>query len=487
MNVGEDGGVWHDVPSKKGLKKKEGARDKFKKESITKFFITNLPPGCNPWDVADFVRVFREVSGVYIARKADKLGRKFGFVSFSNVRDVKDMERALNGTKMGGFKLHANLARFAKENQGMMEGHNFNGGAAGKGKKVQVPLQNNIGKPQQNSSRNLNCGVNTPYTPGNGRLFSDLFKDDSRKPFNASGPVSGEGLVIKISDETVVLNELIGKALVGRCKNLTVLRKLNSLLLESGSSGLWLSYMGGLSMLLNFAKEELCAKFLLDHHTWKDWFTSLDHWNCQSLPFERLAWVKIQGVPMHLAANDVLNNIAEHFGKIVHGSQLEVGDNNLSVSWIGLLVGDGNRIQGHVTLKWKNMQFRVWVEEGSSDWVPDSVGPVEFSDVSRPGRKPGSDPEPFNVSEEEDGSVGEFNLGETQEFDNQDITTSVGDVSIPKGADPPHFCDGAIDKSTKEGSNDKDIYYFNSRDSGRPTKEGLKLGPGVRELGLKKN
>ncbi|KAM0069344.1 hypothetical protein Hdeb2414_s0001g00000721 [Helianthus debilis subsp. tardiflorus] len=369
------------------------------------------------------------------------------------------MERALNGTKMGGFKLHANLARFAKENQGSIVGHNFNGGAAGKGKKVQVPFQNNIGNPEQNSSQNHNCGVNTPSAMRNGRLFSDMFKDDSRRPFNASGQVTEEGLVIEIADETVVFNELIGKALVGRCKNLSVLRNLNSLLLEAGLLGLSLSYMGGPSMLLNFAEKEPCAKFLLDHVIWKDWFTSLDHWNCQSLSFQRLAWVKVQGVPMHLAENDVLNNIAEHFGKIIHGLQLEVGDNNLSVSWIGLLVGDGNRIQGHVTLKWKNMQFRVWVEEGSSDWVPDSVGTVEFSEDSRPGRHPGSVQEPFSVSEEDDGSTGEFNVGETQEIVNQNINTSMGDVPVPKAADPPPFSGGVTDKLIKESSFDKDIFF----------------------------
>ncbi|KAJ0523865.1 putative RNA recognition motif domain, nucleotide-binding alpha-beta plait domain superfamily [Helianthus annuus] len=73
--------------------------------SVTKFFITNLPPGCRPWDVADFFKVFGTVSEAYIARKPDKEGRKFGFISFYNVQDVKGMERAINGTKMGDTRL----------------------------------------------------------------------------------------------------------------------------------------------------------------------------------------------------------------------------------------------------------------------------------------------------------------------------------------------------------------------------------------------
>ncbi|KAM0007869.1 hypothetical protein Hdeb2414_s0004g00137611 [Helianthus debilis subsp. tardiflorus] len=140
--------------------------------------------------------------------------------------------------------------------------------------------------------------------------------------------------------------------------------------------GVSLSYLGGLYMLVKFEDEVSCVNFMTDHSCWKDWFSILDPWDNQSLPFERLAWVKVLGVPMHLADNDVLNNIAEQFGKIVHGSQLEAEDGNLSVSWIGLLVGEGVRIQDQVTLRWKNKQFRVWVEEVINELVPDSIGKV---------------------------------------------------------------------------------------------------------------
>ncbi|MFS7922117.1 hypothetical protein Hanom_Chr03g00244971 [Helianthus anomalus] len=59
---------------------------------------------------------------------------------------------------------------------------------------------------------------------------------------------------------------------------------------------------------------------------------------------------------------------------------MEAEYGNLSVSWIGLLVGEGNRIHDHVTFKWKNKQFRVWIEEEINDWVPDSIGKVVVLD-----------------------------------------------------------------------------------------------------------
>ncbi|MFS7926962.1 putative RNA recognition motif domain, nucleotide-binding alpha-beta plait domain superfamily [Helianthus anomalus] len=97
----DDAGDWNDIPSKKNPRNNGGSGIRNHRGNITKFYITNLPKGCRPWDVADFIKVFGEVSGVYIARKNDKEGRRFVFVSFVNVVDVKEMERALNGTKMG--------------------------------------------------------------------------------------------------------------------------------------------------------------------------------------------------------------------------------------------------------------------------------------------------------------------------------------------------------------------------------------------------
>ncbi|KAJ0603214.1 hypothetical protein HanIR_Chr03g0148061 [Helianthus annuus] len=250
---------------------------------------------------------------------------------------------------MGGSKIVANLARFAKEIAGLV--------SDGKDKAVGNDL-NSLQPPVAKFNQNIPV-----VDRGKGKLFSDLFKNDNQSSDVKFNSTSESGKIIEIADNTLAFRDLIGNALVGRCKDLGILRKS-------------LSYLGGLSMLLKFESEDSCSKFLLDNQIWCSWFSSLDLWNGQSLPFERLAWIRINGVPMHLADNDVLNNIAEHYGKIVHGSELEAEDGNLSVSWIGLLVGDGERIRDFITLKWSNKLFRVWIEEEFSDWVPESVGVV---------------------------------------------------------------------------------------------------------------
>ncbi|XP_021986862.1 uncharacterized protein LOC110883407 [Helianthus annuus] len=212
-----------DVPSKK-KNRKQGIDDiKSVSRNISKFYITNLPWGCNSWDVAEFVKVFGEVSGVYIARKIDKEGRRFGLVSFKDVSDVKEMERALNGTKMGGHKLIANLARFAKENAGIEGGTKDEG--RGKGKMQDRPAQK---VPTNNFSS---------FHIGKGKLFSELFSNKSSSSDEMGNSSKASEVCIEIADETSAFKELIGNALVGKCKDLSFLRNLNKFLSETSFRG----------------------------------------------------------------------------------------------------------------------------------------------------------------------------------------------------------------------------------------------------------
>ncbi|MFS8028753.1 putative RNA recognition motif domain, nucleotide-binding alpha-beta plait domain superfamily [Helianthus anomalus] len=92
----EEEGPWLD-PHKRRKKGRDNGCNMDSKGNITKFYISNLPVGCRPWDVADFVAGCGEVAGMYIARKKDKEGRRFGFLSLRNVKDAKATEKICGG------------------------------------------------------------------------------------------------------------------------------------------------------------------------------------------------------------------------------------------------------------------------------------------------------------------------------------------------------------------------------------------------------
>ncbi|KAJ0776316.1 putative RNA recognition motif domain, nucleotide-binding alpha-beta plait domain superfamily [Helianthus annuus] len=355
----EQDGPWLD-PHHLRKKKFHEANGKQTKEKITKFFVTNLPSGCNPWDISEFVKVFGEVAGVYIAKKKDKDGNRFGFVSFNNVRDAKELERALNGTKMGDSKLKVNIARFATENVGLLD--------AAETRKKDAPDLQKGGNHVNQQFRN-----NDFIKEGGGRLFSDLFVKGNGASGGVSSSLPKEGIMVEAHENILAFQELIGSAAVGRCSNLMILNSLFSLMTKAGVGEFSVSYLGGLYVLVKLQDEERCNSFIGNHALWENWFSSLDHWNGQSLPFERIAWLRVVGVPLHLAVDEVYDSIARHFGKIIHASERSSEDIDLSVNCIGVLRGDGDRIAEVVSLIWKDRRFKIWVEEVAEEWTPEGL------------------------------------------------------------------------------------------------------------------
>ncbi|PWA44295.1 nucleotide-binding alpha-beta plait domain-containing protein [Artemisia annua] len=333
---------------------------------ITKFFISNLPKGCTPWDVKYVLGGFGEVASAYIARKYDKFGCRFFFISFRAVKDVRSLELRLNGVKMGHNKLRVNVAKFATEN---VEIENL-GEKKGEVKKGKEAYKSNGHFEETEKARSNYRG---------GYSYKDtLVNKESRDNNNVeSMEAVYSSKVVVIPEATQAFKELHGRALVGRVESLEKLITLDKLMVEAGIGEMVITYIGGLSVLLKFKSDEKAYNFLTDKDVWCRWFSMLDRWNGQVLSFERIAWVKIQGVPLNLAENSVFDKVAACFGKVVHKAHMCPDDCNLSSTIVGILVGEGVRICDSVVVKWKNRQFKVWVEEGSGTWDPDCVGAVE--------------------------------------------------------------------------------------------------------------
>ncbi|KAI3803418.1 hypothetical protein L1987_31569 [Smallanthus sonchifolius] len=196
------------------------------KVDCIKFFVSNLLKGCTPWEVSDFLGVFGEITGVYIARKKDKVGNTFGFISFKNVKDGKELERHLQGVKMGGCKLHINIAKFAAENEGLP---------------VTVNRKKETVKPGYHSQKVGRMESTSKW--GGDRSFKEAL-------MNQEGPSiskSEEGIekVIDVPEETMAFKELLFTSLVGRVKEFMSLTNLKSLCRSCGGN-IGIKYLGGM-------------------------------------------------------------------------------------------------------------------------------------------------------------------------------------------------------------------------------------------------
>ncbi|KAF5792348.1 hypothetical protein HanRHA438_Chr09g0417011 [Helianthus annuus] len=167
---------------------------------------------------------------------------------------------------------------------------------------------------------------------------------------------------------------MFGLSLVGRTVDLETLVDFDKLLSIAKILVANIQYLGGLSILISFHDEASANKFLESKVVWGPWFSRLDPWNGQSLPIERVAWLRLIGIPLHLFEPEVMVQVGELFGKVLHAPKMVEEDLDLSVCSVAVLVGDAGRINDVVSLRWNKKNYRIWVEEEHEVWVPDCLG-----------------------------------------------------------------------------------------------------------------
>ncbi|KAJ0802867.1 hypothetical protein HanPI659440_Chr03g0133741 [Helianthus annuus] len=178
---------------------------------------------------------------------------------------------------------------------------------------------------------------------------------------------------IVVPDRTGAFKELVGVALVGRTVDIETLVDFDRLLRIAKFSVASLQYLGGLSLLISFHDADSAKLFLDAKDVWGPWFSKLDYWSGQTLPLERVAWLRLYGIPLHLLDPVVLGLVGEAFGRLLHIPKFNEGVLDLSYVRVGVLVGLPGRIREEVSLNWKDRAFKIWVEEDSDEWVPDCL------------------------------------------------------------------------------------------------------------------
>ncbi|KAJ0570452.1 hypothetical protein HanHA300_Chr05g0178161 [Helianthus annuus] len=309
------------------------------------------------------------------------MGNRFGFVSLLDVKNTGEMERNLFGIRMGDYRLSVNVARYSLED-----------GEVDKGKREEPRPKTAAGNEYNEAGRK--------------ESFTDVFTGSTsfRDIFLGKPIVNNEEKMIMLEDEHVAHAEVFGKAVILRVVDFLALKNITNVVNEMTEGKGVVQYMGGLYTLVYFPDAVEAESFRIKIKTNKKVCLSVESWMGQTLPFERLAWLRIQGVPLHLLDNVVLNRISERFGKVVHEAQHDRWASDLSFDYVGVLLSDGKRVQEEVIVSWKGRKYRVWVAEEAGDWLPDFS--VNHSKVD--GDKQVDEDMPENASSE-DGSPASLN------------------------------------------------------------------------------
>ncbi|KAJ0788413.1 hypothetical protein HanPI659440_Chr05g0191381 [Helianthus annuus] len=171
---------------------------------------------------------------------------------------------------------------------------------------------------------------------------------------------------------TVTKKSLEYKSLIGETKDIETLNNLKENLSGVTEEGLKLKYLGGLKVLLCFNSPEEAEEFRYTKmDVWEKWFARLYLWEGIPPVFERIAWIKVLGVPASLWDRHVINKIGERCGRLLVKSEADSSDGNMAEDRLAILVNTGKRIALEFNLVWKEQRIPVWVEEISGKWSPE--------------------------------------------------------------------------------------------------------------------
>ncbi|KAJ0575090.1 putative RNA-directed DNA polymerase [Helianthus annuus] len=327
---------------------------------LTKLFVSNLPDQCSGNDIAGVVRRHAEIYDIYIARKRDKKGNRFGFVSVLDVKNTGELVKTLSNIRMGDFKLSFNVARFTLEEGEIND------------RQSERPVPTRItgaagtfpGMKKLNDSNLVGM-----------RTFKEAM-------LGRNNEVKEEKILL-IQEDFKVNDHGFGKAVIAVMKDFKALKEAGDTIRDLTEGTGVVQYVGGRFIMVSFNSSEEMDRFCLLASEKGEKFQSVEKWIGQTLPFERLAWLRIQGIPLHLLENEVINGIGGKFGKVIKGGQHGIWDSDLSYDYVGVLVSEGKRIQEEVIIQWKGRRYRVWVEEQIGDWEQDFLGIDKGVEVSQ--------------------------------------------------------------------------------------------------------
>jgi len=78
------------------------------------FFFSNFPHGFGEMDMVKVFQKWARVKEVFISRRLNKWGRRFGFVRFLDVKNVVRLEGELDRIYIGNMKLCVNISKYRR-------------------------------------------------------------------------------------------------------------------------------------------------------------------------------------------------------------------------------------------------------------------------------------------------------------------------------------------------------------------------------------
>ncbi|KAD7477719.1 hypothetical protein E3N88_00855 [Mikania micrantha] len=176
---------------------------------------------------------------------------------------------------------------------------------------------------------------------------------------------------IRVNIQTEAYKRWKKYSLIAEVKEVWMLNEITSIVRSMGVMNAEFRYLWGLKVLITFNSTVEARRLVLEgKEQWSKHFVNLEVWDGQLIKFERIAWLKIMGTPIHLWDARVFNQIGESIGKVVIKSEASLEDGNLGYDKFGVLLQHGDQINRKCLLMAGGVSFECWVHEMTETWFP---------------------------------------------------------------------------------------------------------------------
>ncbi|KAL4560418.1 hypothetical protein LXL04_032569 [Taraxacum kok-saghyz] len=217
--------------------------------NATSFYVAGMSDCTKNSDLFKCFTSFGEVVDVFMGRRKDATGKNFSFVKFEGVRDVGELEKALQGVLCGGKTLSVNAARYGRNSKAPNQAQPT----------VQATKYNMTGNGVNLSVRGTSFG--------SGKSYAEIIC--GRKCDTA--PSSTPPAPIRLVAMGTTRNWLSESVLVGEVLSLDHLAAMPNHFLNGDGIIDSIKYVGGLNVAICFRSDEFVGDFLADTDRWIEW------------------------------------------------------------------------------------------------------------------------------------------------------------------------------------------------------------------------
>ncbi|KAK2367022.1 heterogeneous nuclear ribonucleoprotein [Trifolium repens] len=295
----------------------------------TSFFITNFPDNASSGDLLKLFLKYGRVAEVYIPRKVDKRGRRFGFVKFMEVSDEDALEDNLREVWMGSFKLWVNRSRFGRSES-----------KEARSKKDQSPIPGGTG---------VDKGV--------GRSFRSALVG------GAGSGSSKVAHVLKVPVNEELCMEL-KESVVGTLAREKDARRIQTTLFMEGFPSIVVTPMGGNMVILRSKVEGDVERLLKSKNDCLHYyFSALKPWNPGLMATQREAWIQVYGIPLHIWGENLFKLIGNRMGVFVDFDMETATMSKFDLARIKIITGTWACIDTVMKVEVEGASFNLWLVE----------------------------------------------------------------------------------------------------------------------------